>query len=209
MIIANDKKAIYFIKGVIIWKNYVLMVFCGFMLNACATAYYSTESDPQAVFDKTQPLTIFINQPTTITDKKFGLLLGDLMVENGFNIVNFNMESQETPCFITFSMNTTSNQRTESYTTYHTSTTYISGIFTGNTYNPGTTITTTTPITNVYTDTIIRKNIGISIFCETENQESSQVWYGFVSANVDDYKNYEKNIMQNLIDLIGKDFKGS
>ena len=170
--------------------------------------YYSSETDPQSQLDKTKPLAIYLKQPTTIADKKFGLLLEELMVENGFTITNFNTDGQKPPCFITFSTDISSYQQTNSYTTYHTQTTYISGSFIGNSYNPGTTITTTTPSTNFYTDIILHKNIGISIFCKNKNGEDSQIWFGFVNADIEYYENYERNILQNLINLIGKDFKG-
>lgn len=47
-------------------------------LSGCATmAYYSTEQDPQMAFDKQKPLTIYLGENPSVSDKKFGLLLGE------------------------------------------------------------------------------------------------------------------------------------
>lgn len=168
------------------------------LFNACSTAYYSTQTDPQNYFNKQEPLTIILRETPTITEKKFGLLLGELLAENGFNVNGFNMQIEKTNCYITFSMDISSSQNTKSYTTYYTNTTYISGRA----------VTTTTPTTNVYTTHNVTKSIGVSIFCKDNQNKNSQIWFGFVNADIDDYSKYEKDIIQNLIGLIGKDFKG-
>lgn len=108
------------------------------------------------------------------------------------------MQIEKTNCYITFSMDISSSQNTKSYTTYYTNTTYISGRA----------VTTTTPTTNVYTTYNVTKSIGVSIFCKDNQNKNSQIWFGFVNADIDDYSKYEKDIIQNLIGLIGKDFKG-
>lgn len=172
------------------------------------TAYYSAQTDPQITLDKQEPLTIYTKETPSITEKKFALLLAETMIENGFKINGFNYESKKTNCYITFSMDTSSSQHTGSYTTYHTSTTYIPGTYGGNSYNPGRTITTTTPTTNVYTTTIVKRYAGVSIFCKDNQNKKTQVWFGFTSANVADYDKYQYSVVKNLVDLIGHDFDG-
>ena len=82
---------------------YLLLVWCCFIFNACAaTAYYSTESDLQFAFNRQEPLTFSVAYSPTIEDKKFGLLLRELMVESGFNIAGFNIKEQQTPCSVNF-----------------------------------------------------------------------------------------------------------
>lgn len=75
-------------------------------------------------------------------------------------------------------------------------------------YNPGRTITTTTPTTNVYTTTIVKRYVGVSIFCKDNQNKKTQVWFGFTSADIADYDKYQYNIVKNLADLIGQDFDG-
>ena len=187
--------------------------FCGvvmFLFGGCASAWYSTEADPQIPFDKEKWLTIYLGEEPTIKDKKLGLLLGNLLVEEGFVVSGFNMIEVKTPCGVTFSQDISSTPYTGSYTTYHTTTntTYIPGSF-GNGYNPGRTITTrtTTPQTHTYSGLIVKQNIGMSIFCEN-NGKRERIWFGFMSANVSEYEQYQEKAIKNLIKLIGKDFKG-
>jgi len=180
-----------------------------FIFSGCSVAYYSTETDPQISFTKQEPVTIYTKEIPTITEKKFAILLGELMVENGFNVNGFNIQVEETDCYITFSMDTSSSQQTQSYTTYNTTNTYIPGTYIGNAYIPGRTITTTTPTTNIYTTLSVRKYIGVSIVCKYDKDRKSQVWFGFISVDNKDYEKYQRNIIQNLVNLIGKDFDGS
>lgn len=191
------------------------IVFC-LMLSGCATtAYYSTEQDPQIAFDKQEPITIFLGRNPSISDKKFGLLLGELMIEEGFSINGFNTESKQIPYALVFDIETKSSQYTGSYnyTTYNYSTqsTYIPGAF-GNGYNPGTTITTTTQTptthTQFYTGTYVYKIIRIYVFFKNTKNEMEQLWYGGVSVGASAYSQYEKNTIRNLVKLIGQNHKG-
>lgn len=184
----------------------IVVLFCG-----CASAYYSTETDPQIPYDKEKWLAIYLGEEPSIKDKKLGLLLGKLMAEEGFIVSGFNMMEVKTPCGVTFSQNISSTPYTGSYTTYNTTTskTFIPGNFTGNGYSPGRTITTrtTTPQTHIYSGLIVKQNVGLSIFCEN-NGKRERVWFGFMSANVSEYEKHQEKAIKNLIRLIGKDFKG-
>ena len=192
--------------------NFLFVLYCLFFSACATTAYYTAQTDPQITFDKQEPLTIILEETPSVTDKKFGLLLGELLVENGFYINGFNMQVAKTKCYIAFSINTSSSQHTRSYTTYdyNSSVTYIPGTFTGSSFNPGRTITTTTttPNTKVYTVTSVRKKVSVGVYCKDSQNRNSQIWFGAVGADISNYEKYEKNIIQNLIQLIGKDFKG-
>lgn len=180
------------------------------LFGGCASAWYSTETDPQIPFDKEKSLTIYLGDNHTIQDKKLALLLGKLMVDEGFIISGFNIMEVKTPCGIVFNQDVTSTPYTRSYTTYHTTTsnTYIPGTF-GNGYNPGRTITTrtTTPQTHIYSGAIVRKTLGVSVFCDN-NGKRERIWFGFMSVDPSSYDSYQETALKNLIKLIGKDFKG-
>ncbi len=189
------------------------MFFCVYF-GACSSVYYSTQLDPQISFDPQEPLAIYIGSNPTIKDKKFGILLAETMVEQGFGILGFNVERQESRCFVTFSLDVSSSSYTGSYTSYQTrqSSTYIpSSSYTGYGFNPGRTVTTTTsiPITNVYTVSIVLQNIGIAVHCLMDESETpSMIWFGFLSADISIYEKYQLDIVKYLVGLIGKEFKG-
>lgn len=169
------------------YRIYLLSIVC-FVFSGCATAYYSTSADPRVVFNKQEPLTIYTDKNPSVSDKKFAILLGELMAKEGFQISGFNTSRQNTPCGITFSIDTSSSTYTGSYhhTTYHTQTTYIPGSYSGHGFNPGRTIRTQVPTTHTYyyTGVIVSKDIGVSIFCRDKAGERSQIWFGFMSANI-------------------------
>lgn len=58
-----EKKIMKFLKYMF------LLMFCC-LFNACSTAYYSTQTDPQNYFNKQEPLTIILGETPTITEKK-------------------------------------------------------------------------------------------------------------------------------------------
>ncbi len=71
------------------YRIYLLSIVC-FVFSGCATAYYSTSADPQVVFNKQEPLTIYTDKNPSVSDKKFAILLGELMAKEGFQISGFN-----------------------------------------------------------------------------------------------------------------------
>ena len=177
----------------------ISILLSGLFINGCsAKAYYSTQIDPQITFNKQEPPTIYTDEMPSITDKKFALSLAETMVEYGFQINGFNLETKSTNCYLVFSLDTSSSQYTGSYTTYNTSTAYISGKYTS----------ITTPNTNIYTIPIVTKKIAVSIICKDNRGKKTQVWFGYVGANIRDYDKYQQKIIKNLVELVGKDFKG-
>ena len=185
---------------------------CFIFFSGCGVvAYYSTESDPQFSLNKQEPIAIYTGEMPTVSEKKLGRLLGELMALEGFKVAGFNIDSQKTACRVTFKTNTSSQTYTGSYTTYKTSThsTYIPGNFSPYGYKPSRTITTTTqtPISNVYTSVVVYRTMGINIFCEN-NGKLDNIWYGSFSADMDTYDIYREYILVNLIRLIGTDFEG-
>ncbi|WP_431690465.1 hypothetical protein [Helicobacter himalayensis] len=173
-----------------LWIAIGILLSCLF-INGCSTkVYYSTQTDPQIAFDKQEPLSIYIGEMPSITDKKFALSLAKTMVECGFQINGFNLEAKSTNCYLVFSLDTSSSRYTYtgSYTTYNTSTAY----------------------TNIYTIPIVTvtKKIVASILCKDNRGKITQVWSGYAGANVEDYDKYQQKILKNLVELVGKDFKG-
>lgn len=48
----------------------------------------------------------------------------------------------------------------------------------------------------------------MSIICKDNRGKKTQVWFGYVGANIRDYDKYQQKIIKNLVELVGKDFKG-
>ena len=191
-----------------IWVIFLIFLYC-LVINGCYTTYYSTQTDPQIIFDKKEILSIkHTKEIPSVTEKKFALSLAEIMIENGFKINGFNADLESTNCYITFSIDTYSYQSIGNYTTYNTSALYIPGTYNGNVYNPGKIIRTITPNTNIYTTTNVKRDIGVSIVCRDSKDKQSQVWFGFISADINSYNKYKNNIIRNLVGLIGKDFDG-
>lgn len=193
-----------------LYSSTLLFLIC-FAFSACSSVYYSAELDPQANFNMQEPLTIFYKQDLNIAEKKSILLLGQIMVEEGYFITGFNIERVDTRCFITFVPHTYLQKHTRSHTTFNTTSnsTYIPGVYNGNGYNPGHIVTTTktTPHTHYYTEDVLYQQIGMSLSC-LENNKKNRIWFGFVSVEYNIYKKHQDDILRHLVSLIFKEFEG-
>ncbi|WP_143000195.1 MULTISPECIES: hypothetical protein [unclassified Helicobacter] len=189
---------------------FLLLLCCG-VFSGCANIYYKIESDLQNTFSKQDVFSIHLTDSATISDKKLGILLGELMVDDGFMVSGFNLK-QNARCHIAFSTKFFSHSQTGYYTTYNTqtTTTYTPGAFTNNAYNPGTTTTTTQiiPTNNTYSMSIYKKSIILIMRCQHESK-SELAWSGIAMGNLKDVEKYKSNILKHFIKLFGKDFDGN
>ena len=168
------------------WVYFVALLISAVIFSGCgARVYYSAESEPQFIFNKQEPIAFYFDEMPSVSDKKLGRLLGELMVTEGFKVAGFNTNSR-TPCKVTFKANTSSQHYTNDYIKSQAN------------------ITINSKITKKMT---LYQNMVANIFCEN-NGKLDNVWYGFFSAKAKTYKKYEKYILINLIKLIGADFKG-
>ncbi|TLD82473.1 hypothetical protein [Helicobacter trogontum] len=194
--------------------TYPLILCFNILLIGCSSTvvYYSADADPQVPFDPQDTLGVYYGDNPTISDKKFALLLGEIMAEEGYNVSGFNTDKNPV-CRIFFSQDISSSSSVNSYTTNHTSynRTYIPGTYSSNGYNPGRTITTTTttPITHYYTKVLVTQNVGVSVMCKIKDDNNfTQLWFGYFSAELDNYKSYQKDIIRFLVSLLGRELEG-
>lgn len=176
------------------------------MLTGCTSSvYFNTEKDPMATILPNQQYKIFLPENPTIEDKKFFITLEKKMMLNGFNISqNYSFDYG-----VFFTLTDESYNNTGTSTTYipQTSSTYG---FVGNTYVRSTT-TTNTPVTETYNYTKTYKKIYVNIRSSTKNKNGKYeiVWSGFMSSDIENYDRATADMVNQLVSLIGKDFKGN
>lgn len=176
-----------------------------FVINACTTAYYKTESD--GVVNKNAPIFITTGAKVEgVEEKRFKRMLETSLKNKGYQVA----PKASGNCILLFSLTEPTYNNIGSYTTYSTQTsnTQTSG-FVGNTYVSGTSITTTrTPQTHTYSYQTTYKKIYATLGCPSSNTYDL-IWDGFMSAEIDDYNSYKENAVANFVDLMDYDsFKG-
>lgn len=187
----------------------VVNLFFTLFFIGCAKAYYKTESDPQATFNKNEPLTIKLGNNPSVENKKFAFLLRNLMIEEGFAVLDLNTQEKESQCYITFKLRKKTERSTGQYTDYQTITRYHGGVRYGNQYIPPSTTTITIPKTRFYTQYDAYQDVTLNVLCAYNNQKASPIWTGIVHVPIAEYDRYEENVLKNLIQLMGKEFKGT
>lgn len=179
--------------------------------SGCVRAYYKTEVAPNLTLNKTQTLMFGLEKNATIADKKLKILLGDALIANGYQAAEFNSNRKNPPCLVTFSQQVFSTQYTQSHTTFRSKTinTYTPPIYSQGVYIPATVVSSVIniPTQVVETKILTTKGVGISISCK-EDGEFVQVSSGAVIAEIDDYKEHTKSILDNLVKRLGQDFTG-
>jgi len=191
-------------------RIYILFALCLcilFFMGCSANAYFKSDLDPYSSFDKSKIMAIFADdEKNTIEEKKLGIQLGRLMIDEGFKVLNFNIENKKAQCWIFLSANREAQQYTGSYTTYNTQYIYTGGYGFGISYVPPKTTTITTPQTHTYSGIQSFYTVALRLDCYEDNN-LKRIWSGGFSANASDYDKYQKNALRYLIKLIGKDFK--
>lgn len=192
-------------------STFRLFLFIGlsFMLSACATAYYKTESETK--LNKAYPILVApANENSGAEEKNFKKMFELSLAKYGYTLHNAQKNNMQKPCVLLFSLTEPTQDMIGSYTTYRnqTSNTTVRG-FVGNTYVYGTGQTTTrTPQTHVYSYQVTYKDIYASIGCPS-GSEYSVIWSGYMSAELDDYDSNRENAISNFVRLIDYDrFKG-
>lgn len=186
-------------------RNLALCVLLALVFTACSTAYYHTTQDGSLKINKAQPVRVLLPENSDIEDRSFARLLAQKLSQHGFKL------QDDAKCAFVFNMDEPTYQSTGSYTTYNTSTSYtnVSG-FVGGTYVYGSaSTTTTTPQTNYYTYAATFKKIYVDFACLNANGELESVWEGFASALLNDFMNYNEQMVDNLVVLVGENFTGN
>jgi hypothetical protein len=183
----------------------VLSVLFTILWSGCASSvYYKTELDPMYKIEKQKKIFVFLPNSPTIEDKKFMLSLKEKLKLNNFNVVD--KYPADYGIFFTLTSKSYSSNYTVPITTPTTS--YSSG-YVGGTYYSG---TTTGSKTTYYSGTsrTTYKKIYVDIMNSTKNSQGKYetIWSGFMSANIEDYYENPNAMINELVKLIGKEFKG-
>lgn len=184
-----------------------ILVIVSILFSACSIrteVFYETEMDPMINISKHHRFKIFLPNNPTIEDKNFMYKLKNKLQLNGFIVVPENSLAE---FGIFFTLTEKSYSHTTTDTTYKTQTTNTYG-FIGNAYVSGQS-TTQVPIAKTYSYTKRYKKIYIDIVAKKkEGMGNEIVWSGFMSANLDDYDKDTFDMLNELIKLIGKNYKG-
>lgn len=184
----------------------------GLLLSGCASSvYYKTELDPTASIGKNQKFGILYPENATIEDKKFGLSLSRAMIEKGFNLIDHGIAD----FIVTYEIDTKTYTGTKSYTSYEPTTSYTVGTVSGSSgsswYGGGSkltyagTTTTDVPVSKSYEYSNSYKKIYVDIL---SRKTRGVAWSGFMSIETDQYDTNKDAMIDKLVDLIGKEYKG-
>lgn len=189
-------------------KNFFSYIIClgiGLILSGCTSSvYFKTEQDPMYKIEHNKRFFVFLPKNPTIEDKKFMISLNDKLKKQGFNVV----EKFPFDYAVFFTLTDKSYSGTSSYTSYVPTTSYTSG-YVGSTYVTGTT-TSSKPVTNTYNYTNTYKKIYVDILSGKKNNEGQYetIWSGFMSSDIGDYDKNPNAMINELVKLIGKEYKG-
>ncbi|MDD3602457.1 MAG: hypothetical protein PHZ17_03965 [Sulfurovum sp.] len=182
-----------------------------FFSGCASSVYYKTELDPTASISKNQIFGILYPENATIEDKKFGLSLHRKMVEKGFNLPGHGIAD----FIVTYEIDTKTYTGTKSYTSYEPTTSYTVGTVSGSSgsswYGGGSKLTyagTTTadvPVSKSYEYSDSYKKIYVDIL---SRKTRGVAWSGFMSIEADQYDTNKDAMIDKLVDLVGKEFKG-
>ncbi len=184
-------------------KILILIMICclGLLLNGCTSSiYYHTEIDPSHNIAQEDNFIVFLPKEPTIEDKKIKKMLENSLARNGY-IVNPNIKAgygiffQAIEKTYSRTQNTTDTVPVSEY-----STSYVKGV-------PVVTSTTKNQVVaRSYTVSNTYKKIKVDIVINNSNKFET-VWTGFTSSEIDTYEKNPPAVIDQLVKLIGKDFK--
>lgn len=194
-----------------ILKTLTFTVVTLFFSGCASSVYYHTELDPTADMSKNQKFGILYPKNATIEDKKFGLSLSRTMAEKGFNLTDHGI----TDFIVTYEIDTKTYTGTKSYTSYEPRTSYTVGTVSESSgsswYGGGSKLaysgvtTANVPVSQSYEYSDSYKKIYVDIL---SRKTRGVAWSGFMSIEADLYDTNKDAMIDKLVDLIGKEFKG-
>ncbi len=186
-------------------KKCILVFSFIFLLFGCASkVYVKTELAPRVQIPQDSTFCIVVMEHNTIEEQKALVLLETKLKYSGYRIIQNSIEADY---YFAISMDTPSYNSTYSMPITIPSTTTQSG-YVGNSYLTTTSTsseTTYVPVTETYS---FKKNY-LNLFTYDKSTEKSRiVWSSFTSINSKEYKSYEDQIMEIVVNLLGKEFEG-
>lgn len=171
------------------------------LLSGCASLiYYDTEIDPEHQISRQNNFIVFLPDNPTIEDKKIKRMLERSLVRNGY----MNNSSIKPQYGVSFQVAEKTYSSVKSDTTTVPTTSYSTS-YVGST-PVVTTSTQNQVVTDTYTVSHTYKKIYVRIFIKNENGFDT-IWTGFTSSEIDEYEQNPPAIIDQLVKLIGKDFK--
>ena len=185
--------------------KYITIFIVALFFSGCSfSTYYKTELDPSSNFNKQKSIIVFSSENPTIEDKKIKLALIEELKKQGYTT----KDNLPADYGLFFYINDQSYTETNSFTTYAPQTTYGSAYVNGK-YVYGQT-TTNTPVSNTYTSTRTYKKINYYLVNSIPGLDGKRntEWSGFTSTDADYFAKNPNGVVEKLVSLIGKEFKG-
>jgi len=179
--------------------KFLILTILAFVFTACSsTVYYTSEVLPDTKIDKNKFVKVFVADNATIEEKKMKSIIEKKLIDNGFKIG----DSTNFDYVIVYKLTEDSFTTTKVETDYVPTTSYSTGYVNGQ----YTSIRTVSQVPDTYTRTI--NNTYKKNYFKMGDLRQIAIWEGFMSVDNEEYISNTENIINGMIELIGKDFKG-
>ncbi len=179
----------------------LFVAFLSLFLSGCTSSiYYNAELDPSHSINQRANFRVFLPKNPTIEDKKIKVMLEEALIRHGY-MNNPNIQAQYGIFFQTLEKTYTSTQNTtDKVPTTSYSTTYVKGVPVVTTTQEEQVVARTYTVSNTYKK--------IKVYLVVKNDEKlEEVWTGFTSPELDTYKENPAAVIDQLVQLMGKDFE--
>lgn len=168
------------------------------VFTSCSNSvYYTSETLPNTIIDKEKSLSVYVPDSATIEEKKMKIMLENILKQNGYNV------NGSIPYYVLiFELSEEVYNSTKIQTDYVPTTSYSTTYINGNAIRTN----TINQVPNTYSKTVLnrtKKN-----YLTIGDYKSTILWDGFMSAKQDEYDENTEAMMNGMLSLIGKDFKG-
>lgn len=180
------------------YKLFLLGIFTLMFTSCSNSVYYTAETLPNTKIEKGKIIKVYVPDTATIEEKKMKVLIENKLVENGYKIDNeyaFNY-------ILIFKLTEESFTSTKVETDYVPTTQYSTGYVNGK----YTTTSTLTQVPDTTSRTVI--NMYKKNYFKLGDGSRNEVWVGFMSVDKYKYDANTENMINGMIGLIGKDYKG-
>ncbi len=177
----------------------LLLMFLAVLFAGCSNnVYYTSDMLPDTKVDKNKNVKVFVSDDATIEEKKMKSMIEKKLIENGYKVDSSKTFDYVIIYKLTEDSFTTSKVETDYVPTTSYSTGYVDGKYT--------TTSTISQVPDTYARTITK--IYKKNYFKMGDLRQIAIWEGFISADKPVYDNNTDDIIDNIIKLIGKDFKG-
>lgn len=178
--------------------NLVALLFVTLLFTSCSNSvYYTSETLPNTIIDKEKGLSVYVPDNATSEEKEMKIILENILKQKGYNV------NGSIPYYVLiFELSEEVYNSTKIQTDYVPTTSYSTTYINGNAIKTN----TTSQIPNTYSKTVLnrtKKN-----YLTIGDYKSTILWDGFMSAKQDEYNENTEAMMNGMLSLIGKDFKG-